>query len=158
MTNITPSDKYAKLSVEQTISSLATDGKSGIASKEARARLDLNGHNEFQTENAELVYIKYMKQFTENPLIVLLLASAAVSLVMGNKDDAFSVLLAVFIVTTVAFVQEYRSEKSLEELNRLVPHFCNIMRDGRALTINANQLVPGDLVLFGVGDRVPADI
>ncbi|CAG8570263.1 5194_t:CDS:2 [Paraglomus brasilianum] len=158
MTNITPSDKYAKLSVEQTISSLATDGKSGLASKEARARLDLNGHNEFQTENAELVYIKYMKQFTENPLIVLLLASAAVSLVMGNKDDAFSVLLAVFIVTTVAFVQEYRSEKSLEELNRLVPHFCNIMRDGRALTINANQLVPGDLVLFGVGDRVPADI
>ncbi|CAG8708871.1 3290_t:CDS:10, partial [Cetraspora pellucida] len=65
---------------------------------------------------------------------------------------------AVTIVTAVGFVQEYRSEKSLEALNKLVPHHCHLTRDGHLATVSATELVPGDLVRFGVGDRVPADI
>lgn len=59
---------------------------------------------------------------------------------------------------TVAFVQERRSEESLEALNKLVPHHCHILRDGAPLTALANALVPGDLVSFSTGDRVPADV
>lgn len=109
---------------------------------------------------------------------------------MGNLDDAISITIAVAIVVTVGFVQEYRSEKSLEALNKLVPHFAHLIRgtknraartpsgpeeiemeslmDGstsalaaaeRASTnVQASQLVPGDLVLFSTGDRIPADI
>lgn len=65
---------------------------------------------------------------------------------------------AVIIVVTVAFVQEYRSEKSLEELNKLVPPVCNCLRDGNAETFLARNLIPGDIVLLATGDRVPADI
>lgn len=98
-------------------------------------------------------------------MILLLLGSAAVSFVMGNKDDGISITLAVAIVVTVGFVQEYRSEKSLEALNRLVPHHAHVLRgssdrEGQVTseTLSASQLVPGDLVAFSSGDRIPADI
>ena len=58
----------------------------------------------------------------------------------------------------MGFIQEYRSEKSLEALNKLVPHHAHLVRYGKISTINASQLVPGDLVKVSVGDRVPADI
>jgi P-type Ca2+ transporter type 2C len=61
-------------------------------------------------------------------------------------------------VMVVGFVQEYRSEKSLEALNKLVPHHAHLVRYGKLSTIIATQLVPGDLVRFSVGDRIPADI
>ncbi|CAG2170920.1 unnamed protein product [Oppiella nova] len=77
---------------------------------------------------------------------------------MQQIDDAFSITAAIIIVVTVAFVQEYRSEKSLEELNKLVPPVCNCLRGGQAETLFARLLVPGDIVLLTTGDRVPADL
>lgn len=55
-------------------------------------------------------------------------------------------------------MQERRSEKSLEALNKLVPHHCHLLRDGRPAHLLANELVPGDVVTFSVGDRIPADV
>lgn len=67
---------------------------------------------------------KYLEQF-RNPLILLLLGSAFVSVCMKQFDDAVSITVAIVIVVTVAFVQEYRSEKSLQELTKLVPPQCH---------------------------------
>ena len=77
---------------------------------------------------------------------------------MGNKDDAISITLAITIVVTVGFVQEYRSEKSLEALNKLVPAEAKLTRTGSTSSVLALVLVPGDLVHFSQGDRIPADI
>lgn len=130
---------------------------------------------------------------------MLLLCSAGASVVVGNKDDAISIAVAVTIVVSVAFIQEYRSEKSIEALSHLVPNHAHLIR-GEVRTSNqrtptwppsaredappeteallesaseddveakleaasskvmAAQLVPGDLVLFTTGDRIPADI
>jgi Ca2+-transporting ATPase len=63
----------------------------------------------------------------------------------------------VIIVATVAFVQEYRSEQTLEALNTLVPHRCNVLRGGQMCSMLAEELVPGDIVYLASGDRVPAD-
>jgi len=60
--------------------------------------------------------------------------------------------------TIVGFVQERRSEQSLEALNKLVPHHCHIIRDGKQIHLLANEVVPGDLVTFTTGDRIPADL
>ncbi|CAO3699865.1 unnamed protein product [Rhizopus microsporus] len=90
-------------------------------------------------------------------MILLLLGSACISVLMGQFDDAISISAAIIIVVTVAFIQEYRSEKSLEALNKLVPHHCHLVRDGHVSDVLANDLVPGDVVRFGVGDRIPAD-
>jgi Ca2+-transporting ATPase len=74
---------------------------------------------------------------------------------MGDVDDAVSITVAVLIVLAVGFVQEQRSKKSLEALNRLVPHHCHVLR---SVNVLANELIPEDIVTLTTGDRVPADI
>jgi Ca2+-transporting ATPase len=77
---------------------------------------------------------------------------------MGNTEDSISITMAILIVVTVGFVQEYRSEQSLEALNKLVPPTAHLTRGPTTSTVLASNLVPGDLVHFSVGDRIPADL
>ncbi|KAF2402134.1 secretory pathway Ca2+-ATPase [Trichodelitschia bisporula] len=180
--------EFSQLTPQQTVDRLTTSLKHGLTHSEATARLLTHGSNELPHEEPEPLWLRFVKQFKET-LILLLLGSAAISFLMGNLEDAVSIAVAVTIVVTVGFVQEYRSEKSLEALNSLVPHFAHIIRnDGQlrvrspqpkegdvelevldtqesleaaetlSTTVPASQLVPGDLVLFHTGDRIPADI
>ncbi|KAG2225442.1 hypothetical protein INT45_010078 [Circinella minor] len=154
---ITPSAKSARQSVDQVSSDFNTSPTLGLAQAEVPGLHSIYGWNELDKAEEESLFSKFLQQFTENPLILLLLGSAVVSLVMGQMDDAISITMAIMIVVTVAFVQEYRSEKSLEALNKLVPHYCHLVRDGQIIKVLANELVPGDLVRFSTGDRIPAD-
>ncbi|KAK7021814.1 High affinity Ca2+/Mn2+ P-type ATPase-like protein [Paramarasmius palmivorus] len=154
----TPSAKFAHTSVEDTIASFHTDATNGLSESVVPALLQSHGYNEFTVATPEPVLLKFAKTIYESPLILLLCGSATVSAIMGNVDDAVSITVAVLIVLTVGFVQERRSEKSLEALNKLVPHHCHVIRSGNTHHILANELVPGDLVTFSTGDRVPADI
>lgn len=142
---------------EQICQQLGTNPDQGLSWAEAERRLQFSGYNELTVKPAESLLVKYLEQF-KNPLIILLLASAVISLTMQQFDDAFSITFAIIIVVTVAFVQEYRSEKSLEELNKLVPPTCRCLRSGTVQSFYARDLVPGDIVLLATGDRVPADM
>jgi P-type Ca2+ transporter type 2C len=186
---------YSTLTPAETAARLQTSLTNGLSSAEAFKRLQDIGPNELPHEPPEPLWLSFLKQFKE-PLILLLLASAAASLLVGSVDDAVSIAIAVTIVVTVAFVQEYRSEKSIEALNHLVPNHAHLIRaedgfkpnqrmpswpqsapdtlspDGSlgalapdvavveqaSTKVMAAQLVPGDLVLFTTGDRIPADI
>ncbi|KAG9510511.1 Calcium-transporting ATPase type 2C member 1, partial [Fragariocoptes setiger] len=134
-----------------------TNFENGLSSREANDRLRYHGPNEFKCEQSQTLLSKYLDQF-KNPLIILLLVSALISILMQQYDDALSITVAIVIVVTVAFVQEYRSEQSLQELNKLVPPTCKCLRDGQCQSFLARNLVPGDVVLLAAGDRVPADI
>ncbi|GAA6002801.1 hypothetical protein JCM10207_007689 [Rhodosporidiobolus poonsookiae] len=155
---LTPSAHFATQSIPQTLSALATSASKGLDAQKVPAIRELSGPNEFEVAAKEPTWKKFVGKFYEDPLILLLMASAAVSAVVGNYDDAASILVAVFIVVTVGFVQEQRSEKSLEALNKLVPHYCHLIRNGQKTTQLANVLVPGDLITFHTGDRIPADL
>ncbi|EIW80478.1 calcium-transporting P [Coniophora puteana RWD-64-598 SS2] len=154
----TASARYAHCSVEDTLAHFQTSLTNGLSSSSVRALQDVHGYNEFSVSAPEPVLLKFAKTIYESPLILLLCGSAALSAVMGNVDDAVSITVAVLIVLTVGFIQEQRSEKSLEALNKLVPHHCHVIRDGRSLHVLANELVPGDVVTLTTGDRVPADV
>ncbi|KAF2007799.1 calcium-transporting P [Amniculicola lignicola CBS 123094] len=180
---------YSILSSQDTARRLSSSLTHGLSPSTAGARIHTYGLNELPHEEPEPLWLRFIKQFKET-LILLLLGSAAVSFIMGNLEDAVSIAVAVTIVVTVGFVQEYRSEKSIEALNQLVPHSAHTIRAGveqprgrghgneedvelddlkdttasleaaerNAITISATLLVPGDLVLFHTGDRIPADI
>ncbi|XP_067396283.1 calcium-transporting ATPase type 2C member 2 isoform X2 [Emydura macquarii macquarii] len=136
-----PPKEACKCHKEDLAKSLQVDLQTGLSEFSVLQRRITHGWNEFIVDHTEPIWKKYLDQF-KNPFILLLLASA----------------LAVLIVVTVAFIQEYRSEKSLEELNKLVPPECNCIREGKLQHLLARDLVPGDIVCLSTGDRVPADI
>ncbi|PAA80687.1 hypothetical protein BOX15_Mlig015963g1, partial [Macrostomum lignano] len=130
---------------------------SGLTHTEAKRRLHQLGPNELPAPQGEPLWLRYLSQFRD-PMIAMLLCSALVSLCMRQLDNAVSISLAIVIVVTVAFVQEWRSERALAALKRLLPHRCEVVRNGELLSLDAGSLVPGDLVRLGVGSRVPADL
>uniref|UniRef100_A0A8C2L346 Calcium-transporting ATPase n=1 Tax=Cyprinus carpio TaxID=7962 RepID=A0A8C2L346_CYPCA len=135
---------------------MSADLQFGLTQEEVTRRRTYHGWNEFDISEDEPLWKKYISQF-KDPLILLLLASAVISVLMRQFDDAVSIT-AIIIVVTVAFVQEYRSEKSLEELGKLVPPECHCVREGHLEHLLARELVPGDTVCLSVGERVPADL
>jgi len=188
-------DEYSSLTPVEVAARLRTSLTHGLTPAEALSRLRDYGPNEIPHDEPEPIWLRFIKQFQE-PLIVLLLVSAGASLVVGNMDDAVSITVAVTIVVSVGFIQEYRSEKSIEALNHLVPNHAHLIRkqapkatgsrspnwpgsgdktpdlaestgsiapeeevlEATSSKVMAAQLVPGDLVLFTTGDRIPADI
>ncbi|CAH2350313.1 calcium-transporting ATPase 1 [[Candida] railenensis] len=154
-----PSIKFCSKTIEDTVADLKTDLKIGLSNnQDILNRRSIHGINELSSEEEENLFMKFISNFYEDPLILLLIGSAVISFWMGNVEDAISITLAIFIVVSVGFVQEYRSEKSLEALNKLVPAEANLTRSSSTSTVLASQLVPGDLVHFSQGDRIPADI
>lgn len=152
-----PPGEACKYHREELARAFDVDLRTGLSESSVTQRRLVHGWNEFVADNTEPVWKKYLEQF-KNPLLLLLLGSALVSVVTGEYEDAVSIALAVLIVVTVGFIQEYRSEKSLEELSKLVPPECNCLREGRLQHLLARDLVPGDIVSLSVGDRIPADI
>jgi len=131
----------------------------GLTSDEvARRQAALGGKKNELTEEEEVGLVwQFLEKFTD-PMVVMLLISACISLLMQQYDDAFSIILAVVIVSTVGFVQEYKSEQSVEALKELIAHRCVVIRDGQPADVLASDLVTGDVVQLAAGVRVPADM
>uniref|UniRef100_A0A8D0CWU8 Calcium-transporting ATPase n=1 Tax=Sander lucioperca TaxID=283035 RepID=A0A8D0CWU8_SANLU len=157
MVPVLTSRKASELPVNEVVCVLQADLQLGLTQGEVSRRRAYHGWNEFDISEDEPLWRKYISQF-KDPLILLLLASAVISVLMHQLDDAISITVAIIIVVTVAFVQEYRSEKSLEELGKLVPPECHCVREGNLEHMLARELVPGDTVCLSVGERVPADL
>ncbi|XP_051883919.1 calcium-transporting ATPase type 2C member 2-like isoform X2 [Pristis pectinata] len=143
--------------LDELVSDLQADLENGLTKGQVLERRRQFGWNDFEVDKPEPIWKKYLGQF-KDPLILLLLASAIISLITKEIEDAVSITVAVVIVVTVAFVQEYHSEKSVQELGKLIPPECNCIREGKVEHIPARELVLGDTVCISIGDRVPADI
>lgn len=155
----TPSVHFSQRSVVDTVMELQTDLRSGLCNtQDVVHRRLIHGVNEMISDEDESLVMKFISSFYSDPLILLLIGSAVISFWMDNVDDAISISLAITIVVTVGFVQEYRSEQSLQALNKLVPAVAKLTRNGKTSDVLASALVPGDLVHFSQGDRIPADI
>lgn len=154
-----PSMEFCVKTPEETVQSFQTDAVRGLGdNQDILNRRSIHGINELGEDSEENLMLKFISSFYEDPLILLLIGSAVISFWMKNVDDAVSITLAIVIVVSVGFVQEYRSEKSLEALNKLVPAEAHLTRNGTNSSVLASTLVPGDLVHFSQGDRIPADV
>ena len=143
-------------SVADVEAALAT-GPAGLSSAEARERLVRYGPNEMaQAEDTSAVRV-LLHQFT-NPLTPLLFVAALITLLLGKYVDTGAITAAILLNVAIGFIQEYRAEKAMQALARLVAPRAHIVRDGAEVEIEARELVPGDLVRLASGVRVPADL
>ena len=153
----TYSEIYSLLPYQNCLECLESNASKGLLHQQVSQRTILYGENTIPKQESETLWQKIISQ-VNNPLILLLLGSAFVSLLLSHFDDAISITLAVIIVLTVAFIQEYKTEQSLKELEKLSPFYSQVRRDGNLSNVSASHLVPGDIVYFSSGDRIPADI
>ncbi len=153
--------KWYQLSVDQVFEKQQSK-PSGLALDEAKSRLDQYGFNElkFKTRSALL---RFLMQFN-SPLIYILLASAAITSALSIWEgadmwiDTIVICAVVLANTIIGFIQEGKAEASVEALGKMMTPECTVIRDNEKIVIPARELVPGDVVIFEGGDKVPADI
>lgn len=153
---------YHNKTIKETAEALETDIKTGLTTEEAKRRLGAYGKNELVHKKKKNIFIKFLEQFNDF-MIIILLAAAAISFVtsimQGSADITEPVIILAIVVLNalLGVIQEKRAEKSLEELKKLSsPHAC-VLRSGNALNINAANVVPGDILIISAGDLVAAD-
>ncbi len=128
----------------------------GISNREAKILLEKYGENKLASEKKESAAKIFISQFRDL-LTLILLGAAAVSVFMGEYIDAFTIMAIVFINAVIGFSQEYKTEKTLENLKAMASPKANVYRDGQKTEIPASELVPGDVAVLKAGSRVPAD-
>lgn len=148
-----------KLRAKEALVSNAVSEKTlhtGLTEKEAVRKLKEHGLNAI-THKKKISPLKILfEQFTDI-MIIILLISTAISAFMGEITEAVTIIAIVVVNAILGFVQEFRTEKTLEALKQLAAPTANVIRGGRVTSIPAEEVVPGDLILLEAGDRVPAD-
>jgi len=129
----------------------------GLSSTEAAERLARYGHNTLSEEKRPGTLAMLLGQLA-NPLIIMLLVAAAISLFAGHAVDAVVILAVVALNSVIGVVQESRAENALEALRQLSAPHARVLRDGVVTEIAAADVVVGDVVVLETGDRVPADL
>ena len=147
--------KWHSLASETVLEELATH-ENGLSTEEAEQRYEEVGPNVLEKSSGDGILQILWRQIND-PLIYVLLASGALAMVLGKVVDGSVVLGVVVINTLIGFVQEYKAGKDIEALTDLVPNETTVLRDGERTTVEAPNIVPGDVVLLESGDKVPAD-
>ena len=129
----------------------------GLAAAEAAARLASHGPNELQETISRPAWKMLLAQFVE-PMILILVAAAVLSFVLGDLTEGIAILAIVILFGVLGFIQEYRAEKAMAALKQMSSPVVRVRRDGALREIPARELVPGDIVLLEAGNIVPADL
>ena len=144
------------LPAEAVAEKLAVDPHAGLSPEEAARRLQEIGRNELGGRDRPRYAAVALRQFAD-PLVLLLVVAAAVSFLIGEQIEAAVIAAIVVLNAVLGFVQEAGAERAVMALRQAVELNAVVVRGGRDVTLPAQELVPGDLLLLRAGDRVPAD-
>jgi Ca2+-transporting ATPase len=146
---------WYQLEANEALAELGTE-TGGLSSSEAEQRLEQYGPNELIEKGAKSPLAILLDQLRD-PLVLLLLAAAVVSAILGEYSDVVVIVAIVLLNAVIGFTQEYRAEQAIAALKRLSVPTVTVVRDGRLQEISARDLVPGDIVRLETGTLVPAD-
>ena len=142
--------------IDSIIGQLDTDPRQGLTTEEAKRRLQVHGYNELREEAKTSPLVLFINQF-KNTLIIILIVATVLSALIGDLLDAAIILAIVVFCALLGFVQEYRAERALDALKKMLTPTITVLRGGREEEIPSKELVPGDIILLEAGDKIPAD-
>jgi P-type Ca2+ transporter type 2C len=140
---------------EEVFRALNTSEK-GLSKKEALKRLNKSGPNKLEKAGRKNLVLVFLKQF-QNYLVYILFAAAGISFVFDHQIDAIIILTVIVLNSLIGFLQEYKAEKSMQSLHKMIVTYSKVYRNGQLVKVKAENLVSGDLVLLEEGDKIPAD-
>lgn len=153
---------WKTLNLSEIKQKLKTNFQYGLTNDEVEKRFKEYGQNKLDNKKKESLFIKFLKQFNDFMIIILIIASI-VSAVIAKLENTNDYLDSIIIIAIVIFnalmgiIQESKAEKSLEALQKMTTPKVNVRREGKVRNINSIELVPGDIVLLEAGNFVPAD-
>ena len=134
-----------------------TSIENGLSSDESNELLRKNGLNVIETAKKKSIFIKFLLQF-KDPMIYVLLFAGVISFVLKEWADGAIILFVILLNAIVGTIQEARAEKALDALKKMSSPTCFVRRDGKMIEIPASEVVVGDLIVLEEGNIVPADI
>ncbi len=153
---------YHNITAREACAELKTNAETGLSTEEAKKRLSYYGKNELLQKKGKNIFVKFFEQFNDFMILILLAAAAvsfATSILQGDADITEPVIILAIVVLNalLGVIQERRAEKSLEALKKLSSPRACVLRSGAELTVNAEDVVPGDILIISAGDLVAAD-
>ena len=153
---------WQSFNISEVARKLRTNLNYGLSREEAESRYNKHGPNKLDEQKKENILIRFLKQFQDFMIIILLVAaliSAGVSFFQGQNDYIDSIIIVAIVVLNaiMGLVQEAKAEKSLEALKDMSAPVARVRRDGKVITVKGTEVVPGDIVLLEAGNFVPAD-
>jgi P-type Ca2+ transporter type 2C len=152
-----------QMTAEEVVAKLDSDSRHGLSGQEASARLERYGPNELESEKPVPAWRRFLAQFQDVLIILLLVATAiSVGLWAYERDatlpyEGLTIFAIVLLNGILGYVQEARAERAVAALRAMSANEATVMRDGERRDVPAAELVPGDLVLVEEGDTIPAD-
>jgi magnesium-transporting ATPase (P-type) len=141
----------------EVVSGLGTDAEKGLNTEVVKKRQETSGRNEIPRGRKRSTWMRLLLQF-HNTLIYVLIAAAIITALMDHWIDTWVILAVILINALIGFIQEGKAEKALEGIRDMLSLEAVVIRDGKKQTIEAEELVPGDVVMLKSGDKVPADV
>ncbi len=141
---------------EMAATTLKVNPASGLAATETSDRLTVHGPNQLASKPPRPAWLKFLDQF-KNFLVIVLLGAAVLAGAVGDLKDSIVIAIVVLLNAALGFFQEHRAEAALAALKNMLAPSARVRRDGQAALIPAVDLVPGDILLLEAGDRIPAD-
>lgn len=150
------------LKKDECLKRLRTNDKIGLSKTEIERKRKEFGKNILSEKAKENILKKFLNQFNDFMIIILIIASiisAVISFIQSKNDymDSIIIISIVILNAIMGLIQEERAEKSIEALKKLTPQITKVIRDGIYQNINAEELVPGDIILIESGNYIPAD-
>lgn len=149
-------ETWHSLETEHVLKEMDTDMHRGLTGDEAKKRLEKYGYNELKKEEKISPFTLLISQF-KNTLIIILLIAVVLSALVGEMVDSAIILVIVIFCAVLGFVQEYRAEKAMEALKKMLSPTIRVLRGGKEEDVPSKNLVPGDIMLLEAGDKVSAD-
>jgi Ca2+-transporting ATPase len=150
------SSEWASKKIEDVLKELGTDSEKGLTSEEAKTRLEKYGENVLVEEEKES-FLDALKEEAREPMILLLILVGILYSILGSILDAITIFTIITVLVTVEVYNEYKAEQGVKSLKKLASPTTLVLRDGKIREVPSAQVVPGDVFMLSVGERIPAD-
>lgn len=147
---------YHSISPEETAEKLQSNLEKGLSQEEVKHRREKFGENTLPEKGKKTALMIFLKQF-KDLLIIILFIAAGISWYIGKMTDVYVILAVILFNAIMGFIQEYKAEKAIESIKKMVKHTTTVIRGGEKDKVPAKEVVPGDLIELEEGQTVPAD-